>query len=720
MPECFVVKCGRQIFHRSLIPIYFMNPLLDFSGLPRFAEIKPEHVAPAIEQLLAENRALVERLLSDAAPPTWQNFVAPMENANERVSRAWGPVSHLNAVMNSPELREVYNATLPKITAHYAELGQNLALFEKFKVLRNSPEFEGLNVARKKIIENELRDFRLGGAELADDKKARYLEIQERLSELSSRFSDNLLDATNDYTLLVTDENELRGLPSDALQVAQEAATETGKSGWLFTLKAPSYMPVIQFADNRALREKLYRAYSTRASEFGKPEHPQEVGRGYKAAEAATTTLHDNTPLMNEIVQLRGEEARLLGFKNFGELSLATKMADTPEQVVNFMRELAQRARPFAEKDLAELREFARKALSLNELNSWDVSYASEKLREQRYAFSEQEVKQYFPEDAVLTGMFRLVETLYGLHIKVSSAPVWHEDVRFFDIRNAQNRLVGQFYLDLYARNSKRGGAWMDDVIGRRRLAAGIQTPVAYLNCNFSSPVGGKLAVFTHDEVITLFHEFGHGLHHLLTEVEDLGVSCINGVEWDAVELPSQFMENFCWEYEVLQGMTRQVDTGEKLPRALFDKMLAAKNFQSGLAILRQIEFSLFDMLMHSNFEAGGGKSILQLLDEVRAEVAVLIPPAFNRFPHSFSHIFSGGYAAGYYSYKWAEVLSADAYSLFEEHGVLNPDVGARFRAEILAMGGSRDAMQSFTAFRGRAPSIDALLRHNGLSENAA
>ena len=701
MPECFVVKCGRQIFHRSLIPIYFMNPLLDFSGLPRFAEIKPEHVAPAIEQLLAENRALVERLLADGAPPTWQNFVAPMENANERVSRAWGPVSHLNAVMNSPELREVYNATLPKITAHYAELGQNLALFEKFKALRNSPEFEGLNAARKKIIENELRDFRLGGAELADDKKARYLEIQERLSELSSRFSDNLLDATNDYTLLVTDENELRGLPSDALQVAREAATETGKSGWLFTLKAPSYMPVMQFADNRALREKLYRAYSTRASEFGKPEQ-------------------DNTMLMNEIVQLRGEEARLLGFANFGELSLAAKMADTPEQVVNFMRELAQRARPFAEKDLAELREFARKELGLNELNSWDVSYASEKLREQRYAFSEQEVKQHFPEDAVLTGMFRLVETLYGLQIKTANTPVWHETVGFFDIRNAQNRLVGQFYLDLYARNSKRGGAWMDDVIGRRRLAAGIQTPVAYLNCNFSSPVGGKPAVFTHDEVITLFHEFGHGLHHLLTEVEDLGVSGINGVEWDAVELPSQFMENFCWEYQVLQGMTRQVDTREQLPRALFDKMLAAKNFQSGLTTLRQIEFSLFDMLMHSNFEAGGGKSILQLLDDVRAEVAVLIPPAFNRFPHSFSHIFSGGYAAGYYSYKWAEVLSADAYSLFEEHGVLNPDVGARFRAEILAMGGSRDAMQSFTAFRGRAPSIDALLRHNGLSENAA
>jgi oligopeptidase A len=761
-----------------------MNPLLDFTGLPRFAEIKPEHVAPAIEQLLAENRALIARLLGDSAPrrhggvepsgaggatvrllpqsagfaitsdlasvvsspsrmassstsnvsqwpPTWQNFVAPIENANERLSRAWGPVGHLNAVMNSPELREVYNATLPKITQYYAELGQNLALFDKFKALRNSPEFTGLSAARKKIIENELRDFRLGGAELPDAQKARYLQIQERLAELSSRFSDNLLDATNDYSLLIENREELSGLPDDVLQAAHEVAQEKNgsadKSGWLFTLKAPSYMPVMQYADNRALREKMYRAYSTRASDLmpdgskrqAAPEHPQGAGRGCKAADASTTTLWDNTMLMDEIVMLRGEEARSLGFANFGELSLASKMANSPQQVVEFMRELAKRARPFAEKDLAELREFARTELGIPELQSWDVAYFSEKLREQRYAFSDQEVKQYFPEDAVLPGMFNLVETLYGLQIKSSSAPVWHDDVRFFDIRNDRGQLTGQFYLDLYARDSKRGGAWMDDVITRRRLPSGIQTPVAYLNCNFSPPVSGKPAVFTHDEVITLFHEFGHGLHHLLTEVEDLGVSGINGVEWDAVELPSQFMENFCWEWDVVHGMSRNIDTQEKLPRALFDKILAAKNFQSGLQTLRQIEFALFDMLMHSNFEAGGAKSILALLDEVRAEVAVLIPPAFQRFPHSFSHIFSGGYAEGYYSYKWAEVLSADAYSLFEENGVLNPDVGARFRSEILAMGGSRGAMQSFTAFRGREPSMDALLRHNGLLETS-
>jgi oligopeptidase A len=679
-----------------------MNPLLDFSGLPRFAEIKPEHVTPAMEQLLTENRALTERLLADMAAPTWQNFVVPMEDANERVARAWGQVGHLNAVVNSPELREVYNAMLPKVTAHYAELGQNLALFEKFKALRNNAEFETLSAPRKKIIENELRDFRLGGAELPEDKKARYLAIQERQSELSSRFSDNLLDATNDYTLLIENRSELSGLPGDVLQAAQEAAVAAGKAGWLFTLKAPSYIPVMQFADNRNLRETLYRAYYTRASEFGKPEQ-------------------DNTPLMHEIVQLRSEEAALLGFANYGELSLASKMADTPHQVVKFLRELAQRARPFAERDLAELREFACEKLGLPELHSWDIAYASEKLREQRYAFSEQELKQYFPEDAVLSGLFKLIEMLYGLQIKPAGAEIWHKDVRFFELRDQQGKLVGQFYLDLYARNNKRGGAWMDVARDRRKLISGdIQTPVTYLTCNFSAPIGDKPAVFTHDEVITLFHECGHGLHHLLTEVDDLGVSGLSGVEWDAVELPSQFMENFCWEWDVLQDMTRQVDSGEKLPRALFDKMIAAKNFQSGLGTLRQIEFGLFDMLMHSHFDVGGNKSIMELLDEVRDEVALLIPPEYNRFPHTFSHIFSGGYAAGYYSYKWAEVLSADAYSLFEENGVLNPDVGARFRAEILAMGGSRDAMENFSAFRGREPNINALLRHHGLVNSSS
>jgi len=678
------------------------NPLLDFSGLPRFTEVRPEHVTTAMEYLLQYNRDVVERLLADSAAPTWDNFVLPLEDANEKMSRAWGQVSHLNAVMNSAELREVYNANLPKITQYYAELGQNLALFAKYKALRAGNEFDALSPARKKIIENELRDFRLSGADLAQDKKARFLQIQEQLSALCSRFSDNVLDATNDFSLLVEDAAELSGIPPDDKQAAAEAARVASKTGWLFTLKAPSYMPVLQYADNRVLREKLYVAYSQRASEFGKAEW-------------------DNTPLIIQILKLRSEEAQMLGYANYAELSLASKMANTPQQILKFLRELAQHARPLAEKDLAELREYASTVLGMQELQSWDIAYASEKLRQVRYAFSDQNVKQYFQEDAVLAGMFNVVQKIYGLKLRASSAQVWHESVRFFDICDADGKLLGQFYIDLYARNSKRGGAWMDDAIVRRRVAPNIhvpgciQTPVAYLNCNFAPPVGGKPALFTHDEVITLFHEFGHGLHHLLTLVEDMGVSGISGVEWDAVELPSQFMENFCWEWDVLSNMTRQVDSGEKLPRELFDKMLAAKNFQIGLQTLRQIEFSIFDMRLHSDFDAEGTQSVLELLSEVRKEVAVLVPPPYNRFANSFSHIFSGGYAAGYYSYKWAEVLSADAYSLFEEHGVLNAEIGARFRKEVLSVGGSRDAMQSFIAFRGREPSIEALLRHNGL-----
>jgi oligopeptidase A len=671
------------------------NPLLDFSCLPRFAEIRPEHVTPAIELLLRENQELVAKLLADSAVPTWDNFIQPLDDANEQLSRVWGQVAHLNAVMNSPELREVYNANLPKVTQYYAELGQNLGLFNKVKAIRGSKEYESLSATRKKIIENELRDFRLGGAELPDEQKARFLTIQEEMSSLCSKFSDNLLDATNAWTLLIEDKEELSGIPADDLQAAQEAAQAEGKQGWLFTLKAPSFMPVMQYADNRGLRERMYRAYSTRASEFDGAEY-------------------DNTPLMTEILKLRAQEAELLGFANYAELSLASKMADTPQQVMSFLRDLAQRARPFAECDLAELREFAKAELGITELQAWDISYASEHLRQQRYAFSEQEVKQYFPEDVVLDGMFRLVKSLYGLSVQPTQAPLWSDDVRFFDILDGE-QMVGQFYLDLYARNSKRGGAWMDDAITRRNTGYGIQTPVAYLNCNFSAPVGGRPALFTHDEVITLFHEFGHGLHHLLTQVEDLGVSGINGVEWDAVELPSQFMENFCWEWDVLQSMTRHAETGKPLARELFDKMLAARNFQSGMQTLRQIEFALFDMHLHVDYQPGGSQSIQQLLEEVRKEVSVLFPPEFNRFPNSFAHIFAGGYAAGYYSYKWAEVLSADAFSLFEENGVLNNEVGSQFRSEILAMGGSRDAMESFVAFRGREPNIEALLRHHGL-----
>jgi oligopeptidase A len=679
-----------------------MNPLLDFSGLPRFADFKTEWVAPAVEQLLSENRALIERVLAPAVAPSWRDFVEPMEDANERLHRAWGIVGHLNSVMNSPELRETYNSNLPKVTQYYAELGQHEGLYAKYKALRASPEFDGLAPAQKKIVENELRDFRLGGAELPADSKTRFKEISERLSQITSRFSDNLLDATNAFAHFVTEPAEVAGIPADVLAAAREAAQADGKTGWKFTLHAPSYLPVMQYADRRGLRELMYRAYVTRASEFGKPEW-------------------DNSPLIVEILRLRREQARLIGFKSYAEYSLEPKMAESPKQVLDFLGELAARAKPHAERDLAEVTGFARAELGLGKLEAWDLAYASEKLRAKRYAFSDQEVKQYFPETRVLPGMFKVVETLYGLTIEPAEAPTWHPDVRFFSIRDRAGGLVGQFYVDLYARPSKRGGAWMDEALTRRRKDGRVQTPVAYLNCNFSAPVGGKPALFTHDEVNTLFHEFGHGLHHLLSRVDYLGVSGINGVEWDAVELPSQFMENFCWEWNVLPPMTAHVESGATLPRALFDKMLAAKNFQSGMQTVRQIEFSLFDLRLHHDYDPdvtnAGAKSVLDLLAEVRRRVAVVFPPDYNRFPHNFSHIFAGGYAAGYYSYKWAEVLSADAYSLFEEKGVLDPETGQRFWSEILAMGGSRPALESFVAFRGREPRIDALMRHNGMVE---
>jgi oligopeptidase A len=623
--------------------------------------------------------------------------VQPLEEANERLHRAWGVVGHLNAVMNSPELREAYNSNLPKVTQYYTELGQHPGLYARFKTLRDGPEFAGLARAQKKIVENELRDFRLGGAELPPAKKARF---SERLSQLSSRFSDNLLDATNAFAHHVTDPALTAGIPEDVLTTAREAAQAAGITGWTFTLHAPSYLPVMQHAENRALRELMYRAYVTRSSEFGKPEW-------------------DNTSLIAEIVKLRREQAQLLDFANYAEYSLEPKMAESPRQVLDFLHELAARAKPYAERDLREVTGFARAELRLDRLEAWDLAFASEKLREKRYAFSDQEVKQYFPETKVLPGMFKLVETLYGLRIEPATAPVWHPDVRYYAIRDQSGNPVGSFYTDLYARPSKRGGAWMDDAITRRLKNGRVQAPVAYLNCNFSAPVGGKPALFTHEEVSTLFHEFGHGLHHLLTRVDYLGVSGINGVEWDAVELPSQFMENFCWEFAVLEPMTRHADTGQPLPRALFDKMLAAKNFQSGMQTVRQLEFALFDLRLHSDFDPAGGKTALELLDEVRARIAVVVPPAYNRFPQNFSHVFAGGYAAGYYSYKWAEVLSADAYSLFEENGVLDTATGARFWNEILGVGGSRPAIESFVAFRGREPKIDALLKHSGMSGGA-
>lgn len=700
-----------------------MNPLLDFSGLPRFADIRTEHIEEAVRQLLADGRSVIDSVSQNQAAPTWDNFIQPVDDANERISRAWGQVSHLNAVMNNPALREVYNACLPVITQYFGELEQNEVLFGKCRQLRQGQGFDSLSPPRKKVIENRLRDFRLGGAELAADGKARFLEIQEELSALSSRFSDNLLDATNGFSLHVDHPDMLAGIPEDVVGVARSLAEKKNLPGWTFTLHAPSYLPVMQYADDRALREKMYHAYVTRASDV--------VALVSDKSDNQEARTPDNAPLIDRILALRKEMAQMLGFECYAEVSLATKMASSLQQVLDFLGELAARAKPYACKDIEELRQFASAQLKLDRLESWDLVYASEKLRLAQYAFSDQEVRQYFPEERVLSGMFRLVEKMYSVTVSPvtvgSEVQTWHPDVRFFTIRDAAGKLIGQFYLDLYARSDKRGGAWMDDAITRRRVISGagengIQVPAAYLTCNFSAPavVDGRSrqALFTHDEVITLFHEFGHGLHHLLTRVEDLDVSGINGVEWDAVELPSQFMENFCWEWSVLSGMAQHVDTGEPLPRALFDKMLAAKNFQSGLHTLRQIEFALFDMRLHGDFEPGGEKTVMQLLAEVRKQVAVIIPPAYNRFQNSFSHIFAGGYAAGYYSYKWAEVLSADAYSLFEENMADlagSVQAGIRFRDEILAMGGSRPALESFIAFRGREPTMDALLRHNGM-----
>lgn len=672
------------------------NPLLHFSGLPKFEEIKASHVSPAVDTLLAESRATIETLATSTDAPTWQNFALKLEDMEEKLSRAWSQVGHINSVVNSPELREAYNENLTKLTDFYADLGQDERLYAKFRALKNSAEFAKLSSTQQKIVENELRDFRLGGAELPTEQKARFKAIQEELSKLSSKFEENVLDNTNDYALFIEDASTLAGIPEDVLQAAKEAAEADKKVGHKFTLHFPSYLPVLQYAQNRELRETLYRAYATKASEFGKKEW-------------------DNTPIIAQILKLKQEVAHLLGFANYAELSIETKMAESAGHVTQFLQDLAKKAKPYAKKDMAELTEYAAK-LGIHDMQAWDVAYVSEKLREEKYAFSDLEVKQYFPENKVLAGLFKVVETIFGVHVSKSHASVWHETASFYDIKNHDGKLIGQFYLDLYARNNKRGGAWMDEAITRRKVASNLTTPVAFLTCNFSAPVGDKPALFTHDEVLTMFHEFGHGIHHMLTEVDDYSVSGIKGVEWDAVELPSQLMENFCWEWRVLQNMTAHVETSEPLPRALFEKMVAAKNFQAGMQTMRQIEFALFDIRLHSTFDPNGSKTALDLIEEVRDEVAVLRPPKWNRFPNSFTHIFSGGYAAGYYSYKWAEVLSADAYSLFEENDVLCAETGKRYWQEILAKGGSRTAMESFIAFRGREPSIDALLRHNGMA----
>ncbi len=678
------------------------NPLLQSYDLPPFSSIRPEHVKPAIEQILADNRAAIARILAEQnGTPTWAGLVLAMDELNDRLGKAWSPVSHLNAVCNSAELREAYEGCLPLLSAYWTELGQNRELFKAYEALAESPESKDFDVAQKTILEHALRDFRLSGIDLPAEQQQRYAEIQTRLSELGSRFSNQLLDATQAWTKHVTDEAALAGLTDSAKAQMQQAAQAKELDGWLIGLEFPSYYAVMTYAEDRALREEVYAAYCTRASDQG-PNAGQ----------------NDNGPVMQEILDLRQELSRLLGFRNFAELSLATKMAETPEQVLHFLRDLAVRSKPFAAQDLEQLKAYAAEQ-GCPDLSSWDASYFGEKLREARYSVSQEALRAYFPVDKVLSGLFAIVQKLYGIQIReLSDFERWHPDVRLFEIEeNGQH--VGRFYFDLYARANKRGGAWMDGARDRRRTAGGeLQSPVAYLVCNFTPAVNGKPALLTHDEVTTLFHEFGHGLHHLLTRVEHAGASGINGVAWDAVELPSQFMENWCWEPEGLALISGHYETGAPLPQDLLEKMLAAKNFQSGLMMVRQLEFSLFDFELHASH--GDGRSVLDVIEAIRAEVAVMRPPAYNRFANSFAHIFAGGYAAGYYSYKWAEVLSADAFSRFEEEGVLNPATGAAFREAILAKGGSQEPMALFVAFRGREPSIDALLRHSGLSEEAA
>jgi len=696
-----------------------LHEMLTRGELPRYDLIRPEHVAPAVDQLLADARKTLADVTDPATPLGWESVMEPLTDATERLGRAWGAVHHMSGVMDSPEWREAINSRLAEVTAFGSELAQHPELFRATKALE--AEFKKAPAAlrddrfraRLRALENSLRSFRLGGAELADEQKKQFADLQSRLAQLNQKFSEQLLDSTNATIVHVTDAKRLQGLPEHAVASAAEEAKKRACEGWVFTLQHPSVGPVLQFAKDRSLREEIYRRHAVRASDIA-TEGPD----------------HDNGPVMGEILSLRQQQASLLGYKNAAEVSLAPKMADSPQQVIDFLMNLASKARPAALDDLAELKRFAATELAIPDLQAWDVAYASEQLRQQRYAFSEEEVRQYFPLPKVLDGLFRVIRTLFNVTVRpvsdVAPLPVWHSDVQLHEIIR-DGEIIGHLYLDLYARSTKRGGAWMDDSRGRRILKTQVQRPIALLTCNFSPPVGDKPTTLTHDDVITLFHEFGHGLHHLLTQVGELEVSGINGVEWDAVELPSQFMENFCWEWETLSHMTGHITSGAPIPRDLFDKMIAAKNFQSGMFMLRQVEFSVFDMRIHMDLippaahsPAEVGQSIQDVLWKIRDEIAVLIPPSFNRFAQSFSHIFAGGYAAGYYSYKWAEVLSADAYAAFEEAGAQRyPEVGQRFWREILSVGGSRPAMASFTAFRGREPSVEPLLRHNGLLKAA-
>ena len=676
------------------------NPLLTFQDLPPFSQILPEHVGSAIDQLLAESKQQIDELATKTSNYSWENFIQPLEDIQDRINKVWSPVSHLNSVMNNEALRNAYNDCLTKITAFHTELSQDKRIYNAYHAIKSSNEFSQLCVARQKTITDALRDFHLSGIDLAEDKQQRFKEIKQQLSKLTSQFSDNVLDATNAWQKSIDSEIQLSGLPSSAMAMAKQTAQHKQQPGWMLTLDFPCYYAVMSYANNRELRKEVHDAYVTRASDQG-PHAGQ----------------WDNSVLMEEILALRHEMALLLGFNNYAEYSLATKMADSTDKVVKFLHDMSSRARPYAQKDLDAVKQYAKQHHNIKDLQPWDLTYYSEKLRQHKYAITQEELKPYFPEPVVLDGMFDIVNRLYGLNIEqVDKVDTWHKDVKLFEITDEKNQLRGKFFIDLYARANKRGGAWMADCISRKKHADKIQTPVAYLTCNFSPPIGNDPALFTHNEVLTLFHEFGHGLHHMLTQVDNISVSGINGVAWDAVELPSQFMENFCWEKESIDLIARHYKNNNPLPGELFDKMTAAKNFQSGMQMVRQLEFALFDFRMHLEYDPAIGARVQQMLDDVRQEVAVVTPATYNRFQHSFSHIFAGGYAAGYYSYKWAEVLSADAFAKFEETGIFNRQTGEKFLHAVLEQGGSREPMELFVEFRGREPTIEALLRHSGIA----
>ena len=677
------------------------NPLLQHTPLPQFSKIKPAHIKPAVEQAINDCKNTIAEVLASNTQFTWANLVTPIDEVDDVLGKLWSPISHMNSVVNSDELRDAYESCLPLLSEYGTFVGQHAGLFAAYQQLSESDEFKQLDTAQQKVITNALRDFTLSGIALNDNDKKRYGEISTRLSELSSTFGNNILDATHAFSVNITDEKALSGLPESAKEAAKALAQSQEKSGWLFTLDIPSYLPVMTYCDNQALREKMYRAYVTRASEIG-PNGGE----------------YDNSPIMSELLALRHELANLLGFDSFAEKSLATKMANNTHEVIGFLEDLGVKSKAQGEQDLAEVKAFAKQNFAKSDLQAWDLPYYSEKLKQERYAISDEELRPYFPESKVVDGLFEVVHRLFGLTISErQDIDTWHKDVKFFDVFDSNQQLRGSFYFDLYARAHKRGGAWMDDCVGRRELANGdIQYPVAYLTCNFNGPVGDKPALFTHDEVVTLFHEFGHGIHHMLTQINAAGVAGINGVPWDAVELPSQFLENWCWQPEALAFISGHYQTGESLPQDMLDKMLAAKNFQSAMQMIRQLEFSLFDFKMHAQYSPEKGDEIQQVLNQVRDDYAVFKAPEFNRFQHSFGHIFGGGYAAGYYSYKWAEVLSADAFSRFEEEGIFNQAVGHDFLANVLEMGGSKEPSELFKAFRGRAPKIDALLRHCGIT----